>query len=135
VTRGLFACSAALAAALLGGLGSLAAVPGGACRPTAHLVPRHRIDIDRASAHEVALLTDVGPSLAARIVADRAARGPFASVDDLRRVRGVGDATLEGIRRDIHVADGPSDAAGASSDAVPPGLPRDRTPPRSRGRR
>jgi competence ComEA-like helix-hairpin-helix protein len=98
-------------------------------------VPRHRIDIDRASAHEVALLTDVGPSLAARIVADRAARGPFESVDDLRRVRGVGDATLEGIRRDIHVADGPSDAAGTSSDAVPPGLPRDRTPPRSRGRR
>jgi competence protein ComEA len=101
VTRSILACSAALAAVVLGGVGSMVAAGGAACPPAAQVVPRHRVDIDRAGADEIAMLADVGPSLAARIVADRAARGPFASVDDLRRVRGVGQATLDGIREDI----------------------------------
>lgn len=35
-------------------------------------------------------LPGVGPVLAARIVASRAAEGPFRNVDDLRRVKGIG---------------------------------------------
>src|SRR2546427_4408494 len=44
------------------------------------------------------LFRSVGPALAARIVDVRAREGPFGSVDDLRRVRGVGHATLERLR-------------------------------------
>ena len=62
--------------------------------------PRHRIDVSTASVAELALLPEIGPSLAARIVADRAALGPFGSVDDLARVEGLGVARIEALRED-----------------------------------
>jgi competence protein ComEA len=40
----------------------------------------------------------VGPATAAAIVAYRDANGPFASVDALADVRGIGPAKLEAIR-------------------------------------
>jgi competence protein ComEA len=61
-------------------------------------LPGWRIDLDRADPQELALLPGVGPSLAAAIVADREARGPFRSPENLGRVRGVGPAILEQIR-------------------------------------
>ena len=36
----------------------------------------------------------IGPGLATRIIETRTRRGIFGSVDELRRVRGIGDATL-----------------------------------------
>ena len=62
--------------------------------------PRHRIDLSTAPVAELALLPEIGPSLAARIVADRAARGPFGSVDDLARIGGFGAARIEALRED-----------------------------------
>jgi competence protein ComEA len=56
------------------------------------------LDVNLASAAELERLPGVGPALAARIVEARARDGPFGSVDDLRRVRGVGGATLERLR-------------------------------------
>ena len=56
------------------------------------------VDINRAGAAELVALPGVGPALAARIVASREADGPFRSVDDLRRVPGIGPAKLEGLR-------------------------------------
>lgn len=51
-----------------------------------------RLDVDRATAAELEGLPGIGPSLAARIVSDRAAGGPFGSLAGLQRVRGVGPA-------------------------------------------
>ena len=59
---------------------------------------RRPLDVNLASAAELERLPGVGPALAARIVDVRAREGPFGSVDDLRRVRGVGGATLERLR-------------------------------------
>lgn len=56
------------------------------------------LDVNLASAAELERLPGVGQALAARIVEARARDGPFASVDDLRRVRGVGGSTLERLR-------------------------------------
>lgn len=56
------------------------------------------LDVNLASAAELEQLPGVGPALAARIVDVRQREGPFGSVDDLRRVRGVGQATLERLR-------------------------------------
>jgi competence protein ComEA len=56
------------------------------------------LDVNLASAAELERLPGVGRALAARIVDVRAREGPFGSVDDLRRVRGVGGATLERLR-------------------------------------
>ena len=59
---------------------------------------RWLIDLSSAPVAELALLPEVGPQLAARIVADRALHGPFATIDELARVHGFGPAKLEGIR-------------------------------------
>ena len=51
-----------------------------------------RIDLNHASAAELSVLPGIGPRLADRIAGDRAARGPFGTVEDLDRVHGIGPA-------------------------------------------
>ena len=75
---------------------------GGVARPFGVVhrveVSAHLVDIDRADVAELALLPEIGPGLAARIVADRAVRGAFGSIDALARVEGIGPARLEALR-------------------------------------
>lgn len=49
------------------------------------------IDIDVATAPEIETLRGVGPALAKRIVADRDSLGPFGGIDELTRVKGIGN--------------------------------------------
>ena len=77
--------------------------------------PAHRIDLETAPAAELALLPEVGPGMAAAIVADRAVRGPFGEVDALARVAGVGRLRLEAIRP--HALAGKSPAIGRVTEA------------------
>lgn len=56
-----------------------------------------RININQADASALEDLPGVGPVLAKRIVAYRDEHGPFASVDELDGVTGVGPAILEGL--------------------------------------
>jgi competence protein ComEA len=44
---------------------------------------------------EIERLPRIGPALAHRIVANRDSAGPFGGLEGLRRVRGVGAATLK----------------------------------------
>lgn len=69
-----------------------------AARLARPLAPGERIDLNGADAAELARLPRIGPALAGRIVADRAARGPFRRFEDLDRVPGVGPKLLEAIR-------------------------------------
>jgi competence ComEA-like helix-hairpin-helix protein len=57
-----------------------------------------RIDLNAASPEALDRLPGIGPALAARIVADRAARGPFRSSADLDRVKGIGSAKVAALR-------------------------------------
>lgn len=57
-----------------------------------------KININTASVPELAMLPDVGATLATRIVTWRDEHGPFQSSKDLRKVRGIGPKTLENIR-------------------------------------
>lgn len=52
------------------------------------------MDINRAESRDLRLLPGIGPTLAARIVADREARGPYDTPRSLLRVHGIGTATL-----------------------------------------
>jgi competence protein ComEA len=63
-------------------------------------IPRRTVpvDINRATAEELTALKGIGPALAKKIVEDRAQNGRFRSVEDLTRVRGIGDAKLKGFR-------------------------------------
>jgi competence protein ComEA len=57
-----------------------------------------KIDINQADWPEIALMPGVGEVLAKRIVTDRDANGPFQDHTDLRRVRGIGPKTFDGMR-------------------------------------
>ena len=57
-----------------------------------------KININSASAAELENLPGIGPVTAAAIVAYREEKGPFASVDALTEVSGIGEATLEKIK-------------------------------------
>jgi competence protein ComEA len=66
---------------------------GAAVRPLTP-EPQGPVDVNAADAPALERLPGIGPALAARIVADREARGPFRRVEDLDRVPGIGAATL-----------------------------------------
>ncbi|HEU5454202.1 MAG TPA: helix-hairpin-helix domain-containing protein [Nocardioides sp.] len=62
------------------------------------LRPGERIDVDRADAVELTRLPRVGPALAQRMVAWRAAHGPFGGLARLDSVPGVGPRLLETVQ-------------------------------------
>lgn len=62
--------------------------------PTAPVAPAvQRIDINAAGNAELQLLPGIGPVLAQRIIDDRVANGRFGSLNDLQRVKGIGEKT------------------------------------------
>jgi competence ComEA-like helix-hairpin-helix protein len=62
------------------------------------------IDLNTASAAELELLPGIGPTRAAEIVANRTERGPFRSVRDLDRVKGLGAITLKKLSGHVTVS-------------------------------
>ncbi len=56
------------------------------------------IDINSATAQDLSALPGIGPKISERIVENRERFGGFYSVEDLKRVKGVGDKKLEAIR-------------------------------------
>jgi competence protein ComEA len=55
------------------------------------------LDVNRATAEELQHLPGIGPAMSARIILARETK-PFAAVEDLRRVPGIGSKTLERLR-------------------------------------
>lgn len=78
-------------------VGALAAPYPPSAPRSAHTVNRLLINLDVASAASIESLPRIGPALARRIVENRAALGPFGSLDGLDRVKGVGPALQKGI--------------------------------------
>lgn len=61
------------------------------------------ININKASAEDLATLKGIGPSLAEDIIAYRAENGPFAATEDIQRVQGIGEKKYEAIKNFITV--------------------------------
>jgi len=59
------------------------------------------IDLNRSNAARIAELHGIGPVLAERIVAHRDEHGPFASIEDLLDVPGIGEAKLALLRSGV----------------------------------
>ncbi|MDP9329149.1 MAG: helix-hairpin-helix domain-containing protein [Actinomycetota bacterium] len=75
------------------GSGSSATGPGGTVL----------VNINTASETELEALSGVGPVLAGAIIQYRTEHGPFASIDDLVDVSGIGPSTLEELRPQVTV--------------------------------
>ena len=94
----------ALAAALLAAAVVSRAL-GAADPPQAPVFQRYLVDVNAAPAGEIEALPGVGPVLASRIVAERE-KTPFASIDELSRVPGLGPTTLARLRAFVRCGGG-----------------------------
>jgi competence ComEA-like helix-hairpin-helix protein len=79
-------------------------------RSTRKVTPQQPIDINRAGPEELKTLPGIGPTLAARILEARQQK-PFASVEELRRIRGIGPKTFEGLRPFVRTGSTPVDTS------------------------
>lgn len=59
------------------------------------------ININTADAALLDELPGIGPSRAEAIIQERETNGEFTSADDLTRVSGIGNATVEGLKDQI----------------------------------
>jgi len=64
-----------------------------------------KIDINRADVWLLEALPEIGPALAQAIVDYREQNGPFRSINELTRVKGIGSSIFEQIKHLITVAD------------------------------
>ena len=62
-----------------------------------------RVNINTASVEELATLDGIGEVTARKIVADREKNGAFATIEDIKRVSGIGDKKFDAIADDICV--------------------------------
>lgn len=62
-----------------------------------------RLDLNLATAEELALLPGLGPVTARKIIEDRVQFGDFTSVEGLRRIKGIGPATVTQVEPFLQV--------------------------------
>jgi competence protein ComEA len=70
----------------------------------AKAAPSGTININSASAEQIALLPRVGIKLAERVVEYRKTNGPFKKVEDLMEVKGVGEKLFVVLRPHLSVS-------------------------------
>ncbi|AAQ61493.1 DNA uptake protein ComE or related DNA-binding protein [Chromobacterium violaceum] len=61
------------------------------------------VNLNTATPQQLEALKGIGPAKAKAIVDYRTKNGPFKTVDDLKKVSGIGDKTLESLRKEVTV--------------------------------
>src|SRR5262245_5763973 len=77
---------------------------GFGARPTEAAKPLALVDLNKAERAELEQVPGIGPGLAQQITAERQKNGPFKSVEELRRVKGIGPITLDKVRTFLTVS-------------------------------
>jgi competence protein ComEA len=95
----LLAGAACLLIALCGGAGDARAAGDKEAGPGVEPV-----DINTATVEGLAAIPGIGPVTAQRIVEWREQHGPFRSVEDLMKVKGIGEKSLEKLRPYVKVS-------------------------------
>lgn len=68
-------------------------------REVSNEVFQYRVNINTAELRELDNLPGIGPSMAKRIIDYRKQNGPFQSLVELKKVKGIGDKTFVQIER------------------------------------
>jgi len=63
----------------------------------------NRIDVNTATAEEMAELDGLGKTIASRVVNYRNDNGPFLYIEEIKRVKGIGSVLFEKIRDEITI--------------------------------
>ena len=61
------------------------------------------VNINKATQAELENLPGIGPAIATRIIEYRKENGKFSSIDDIKNVKGIGDAKYDKIKDSIEV--------------------------------
>ncbi len=88
-------------------LAAVAAPPAAASAPApakSSASSAHPIDINTADGAEFESVPGIGKSLSDRIIAFREKNGPFQSVDDLLKVQGIGEKSIQKLKPYLTVA-------------------------------
>lgn len=87
------------------------------------------VNLNTATKDELVALPGIGPSKAQAIVDYRNQNGPFKSVDEVRKVRGIGAKLFEQIKPELTIGGAPRAAvAQAPARNGAPSAPRDERP-------
>ena len=70
-------------------------------------MPEGEIHVNTADQNTLMLLPGIGASIAAEIIQEREANGPFHFPEDLMAVKGIGEKKLEGILPHIRLDEQP----------------------------
>ena len=62
-----------------------------------------KVNINTAGESELDILEGVGPATAKAIIGYRDQNGPFKSIEDIKKVKGIGDAKFNNMKEDITV--------------------------------
>ena len=81
------------------------------------------VNINTATKEELNVLPGIGPVKAQAIVDYRKANGPFKSLDDLKKVNGIGDATFNKLKSDIAISGASTPAKAAAPAAAASAAP------------
>ena len=82
----------------LAGAAAQPALAAPAAAPKSSVSEAHPVDINTADASALESVPGIGKSLSQRILAFREKNGPFQSVDDLLKVQGVGEKSIQKLR-------------------------------------
>ena len=80
------------------------------------------VNINTATVQELEALNGIGPVKAQAIIDHRKANGPFKSIEQVKDVKGVGDATFDKIKGDIAVSGATKVPAAAAPAAAAPAM-------------
>lgn len=61
------------------------------------------VNVNTAGADQLQTLDGIGQVKAQAIIKERKANGPYENLEDLTRVKGIGQKTVEGLRSEITV--------------------------------
>lgn len=62
-----------------------------------------KINLNKATITELDTLAGIGPALAQRIIDWRDANGGFEVIEDIKKVKGIGDSVYEGLKNQITI--------------------------------